>query len=294
MINRGNDRRAVFETAGSAKAFESTLDEACERHGWGLHGYVIMRNHYHLAIETPQPNLVEGMHWLQSTFATRFNRPRSERGHLFQGRYHALLVEDWAAMARVVNYLHLNPVRARILPTAQIAAFRWSSLARFLKRPRPRWLRAGDWLAQLGLEDTAYGWKNYVEVLQSLAADRVAQEQQGFGELSRGWAIGTAGWRKAIAKDHAHLALAPGVVAKEIRKLKEANWENHLHLILQKVRKTLADATADWKGADWKITAAVKLRLAGASHRWIAEKLSMGTANSVRSYVSKRASAKIQ
>jgi REP element-mobilizing transposase RayT len=101
VINRGNYRRDLFETPATAKAFEATLDEACELHGWKLHAYVVMRNHYHLALETPQPNLVAGMHWLQSTFATRFNRFRSERGHLFQGRYQSLLIEDWTALARV-------------------------------------------------------------------------------------------------------------------------------------------------------------------------------------------------
>ena len=85
VINRGNYRRDVFETADKAKAFEECLFEAAERMGWRLQEYALMRNHYHLAVETPQANLVEGMHWLQSTFATRFNRFRAERGHLFQG-----------------------------------------------------------------------------------------------------------------------------------------------------------------------------------------------------------------
>ena len=103
VINRGNYRRDIFSSRGAARAFSRLVGEACERHGWQLHAYVVMRNHYHLALETPQPNLVEGMHWLQSTFGTRFNRYRSERGHLFQGRYQALLVEDDAALVRLID-----------------------------------------------------------------------------------------------------------------------------------------------------------------------------------------------
>ena len=61
-------------------------------------GYVLMSNHYHLALETPEPNLVEGMRWLQSTFANRFNRFRGERGHVFQGRYNAILIEDYLGL----------------------------------------------------------------------------------------------------------------------------------------------------------------------------------------------------
>jgi len=89
VINRGNYRTALFQTAGARAAFEACLFEACAKSGWLLHAFVIMRTHFHLAIETPGGNLVSGMHWLQCTFATRFNRLRDERGHLFQGRYKA-------------------------------------------------------------------------------------------------------------------------------------------------------------------------------------------------------------
>jgi putative transposase len=69
VINRGNYRRDLFLSAAEAKAFLETVREARDLMGWRVHAYVLMRNHYHLAIETPEPNLVEGMHWLQSTWA---------------------------------------------------------------------------------------------------------------------------------------------------------------------------------------------------------------------------------
>ena len=80
LINRGNYRCDVFATDAAARAFLITIDETCRRFGWRVHAYVIMSNHYHLAVQTPQANLSEGMHWLQSTYATRFNRFRGERG----------------------------------------------------------------------------------------------------------------------------------------------------------------------------------------------------------------------
>ncbi len=98
IINRGNYRHDVFGTVGAADAFVTVLGEACGRYDWRVHAYVVMPNHYHLALETPAGNLVEGMHWLQGTFATRFNRFRSERGHLFQGRYHSPVLEDTAVL----------------------------------------------------------------------------------------------------------------------------------------------------------------------------------------------------
>lgn len=80
--------------------------------------FVVRRNHYHLALETPEPNLVEGMHWLQGTFATRLNRFHRQHGRVFQGRYKALLIEDASYLAYFTDCIHLNPVRAGIVPLA--------------------------------------------------------------------------------------------------------------------------------------------------------------------------------
>ncbi len=74
VINRGNLQHAVFATSGARRAFLSTLGEAAVQFGWRASAFVVMSNHYHLALETPEPNLVAGMHWLQSTFAIRLTR----------------------------------------------------------------------------------------------------------------------------------------------------------------------------------------------------------------------------
>src|SRR5690606_4317030 len=125
VINRGNYRADIFGTEGARAAFESCLFEACGKSGWVLHAYVIMRNHYHLALETPAGNLVAGMQWLQATYANRFNKLRNERGHLFQGRYKALLVEPDGALGQVCDYVHLNPVRAGVVPVERLDEFRY-------------------------------------------------------------------------------------------------------------------------------------------------------------------------
>ena len=163
-----------------------------------------MPNHYHIALETPVANLAEGMHWLQGTFATRFNRFRSERGHLFQGRYHAPLLENTGVLTRVVHYIHLNPVRNRLVPPADVAGFCASSLIRLVAGPRPSWLVADALLAALSLADGAAGWSSYVAYLIALADDEREQREQAFGSLSRGWAIGSLGWRRALAREHGH------------------------------------------------------------------------------------------
>ena len=105
VINRGNYRSDIFRTTGAKAAFEGCLFEACAKSGWILHAFVLMRNHFHLALETPEGNLVAGMQWLQATFANRFNQRRGERGHLFQGRYKALLVEEGGPLGQVGHYI---------------------------------------------------------------------------------------------------------------------------------------------------------------------------------------------
>jgi putative transposase len=83
IISRGNYRKALFEQGSTAASFEKTLFEACGKCGWVLHAYVVMSNHYHLALETPAGKLVDGMRWLQGTFGIRFNAFHKERGHVF-------------------------------------------------------------------------------------------------------------------------------------------------------------------------------------------------------------------
>ena len=97
VLNRGNYRQDLFSSEGAAQAFESTFFETADRFGWLVHAYVVMSNHYHLALETPRANLSAGMQYLQSVFANRFNRYRRERGHAVKGRYKALIIEPGIA-----------------------------------------------------------------------------------------------------------------------------------------------------------------------------------------------------
>ena len=293
VLNRGNYRRDLFSVGGEAFAFVKALEEAAEIYGWRVHAYAVMRNHYHLALSTPQPNLTEGMHWLQTTFATRFNRLHGERGHLFQGRYHSLLVEDDAALLRLVNYIHLNPVRAKIVEIDQLAAFRWNSLGRFVRRTGFPQMDAAPWMGAAGLSDDAEGWSAYQELLRQVAASPEEQERQGFAAMSCGWAIGTQGWRQAVARDHAHLAINPGLGAKEARALREATWEARLADLLREVGRTEDDMVNALCSAAWKVELAGRLRRdTGAAIAWLAGRLHLGSANSARVYLSRLAKAK--
>ena len=170
VLNRGNYRSNIFSNEGASRAFLVALHEVVARYGWRLHAYVLMSNHYHLALKTPQPNLVEGMHWLQGTFCNRFNRYRRQNGHVFQGRYKAILLEDKAALARVVDYIHLNPVRAGIASSVHVEEYPSGSLREFLKtKGRSAGLVCEDWLRErCGWRDTASGLRKYLQYLHEI------------------------------------------------------------------------------------------------------------------------------
>jgi putative transposase len=287
VINRGNYRSNVFTSEGAAQAFEKVMFEAVKRYGWKLQAYVVMRNHFHLAITTPTPNLVAGMQWLQSTYAARFNRFRGAQGHLFQGRYKAQVVEPGESLARVVNYIHLNPVRAKLVEPTQVAIFRWSSLRRFVKPEyrRPE-MEAASWLLTMGRADDPAGWADYIDWLVKLGANQPAQRREGLTELSRGWALGTQGWKQAMAQEYEHLALYPAMEKEQAKELLEVRCRQRLEKELAKRGKDLTDAAKEQKGVPWKIEIARILREDGlASNGWIARELNMGHPRAVSSYL---------
>ena len=293
VINRGNYRRDLFVTPGEGQAFLETLREAKDLMGWRVHAYVLMRNHYHIALETPEPNLVEGMHWLQSTWSTRFNRFRQERGHLFQGRYQALLVEDGAGLARVVDYIHLNPVRAKIVLPAQLAAYRWSSLAGIVKATG--WTDDRGWRGIDRFGPDAEGRKAYAAYLVEVGEDEASWERLGLKGLAEGWAIGTSGWRQALAKAHGHRSLSHGMAAAEVRELREGAWEAALSGALMRAGRAETELATKPRRAAWKLAVAQQVRNeTGAPIAWLARRMLLGTPATLRSYLCRARQAENQ
>ena len=202
ILNRGNYRQDLFNIVGSAEAFERVLFDACSRFGWQLFAYVIMSNHYHLCLKTEDANLVVGMQWLQSIFANRFNRFVDERGHVFQGRYQALLVEDGPSMLRVVNYIHLNPVRAGIVEISSLKQYAHSSFPKYFQKKRPACLEAKDWLYEAGdLKPTQSGFAAYYKSLAFVIESDPNRRSELHRELCRGWYVGTREGKKALLRD---------------------------------------------------------------------------------------------
>src|SRR3974390_3934623 len=156
VMNRGDRREDIFNDDEDRLLFLRTLSETCEKTGWQIHAWCLMRNHFHLVTETPRANLSEGMHWLLGVYTSRFNHRQKEFGHLFSGRYKAIPVDGSGNgyLKTVGDYVHLNPVRAGLLAAEQpLQTYRWSSYRQYLQAPsaRPAWLRVDRLLGEWGI-----------------------------------------------------------------------------------------------------------------------------------------------
>ena len=146
---RGNRRQATFVDATDYAWFLDALAVVLARRRWRCSAYCLMPNHYHLVIQTPEPDLSAGMQLLNGSYAQRFNRRHELDGHLFQGRFHSLLVESNWHLLELARYIVLNPVRAGLVRDA--GAWAWSSFRATAFGGRPSSLAETSWLlAQFG------------------------------------------------------------------------------------------------------------------------------------------------
>lgn len=272
----------MFDGKGAAAAFVRTLGEAATRFGWRIHAYVVMRNHFHLALQISEPNLSEGMKWLQGTWVLRTNRYGGLVGRPFQGRFKALLVEQGHRFAQVCHYIHLNPVRAGLVTFDTYAEFEYSSYSAFRRRRRPGWLDPTTVLDAAGLVDSPKGWGAYLIYLEILSNDSSAQIELKSTRLSRGWCLGTSAFRKMAVVDVAERLRSrtctrfDGVEPDGVQELKEAIWTERLSRFALAASIDLS-ALPRKKGASQKVLlAAAMKRVTSVSNAWLCSRLQMG------------------
>ena len=152
---RGNERKAIFRDDSDHFHFLELVGDLGERFGARVHAYALMDNHHHLLLETPEANLSRAMHWLNAGYCVWFNRRHQRDGHLLQGRFGAVIVQDDAGWQEVARYVHLNPVRVARLKLDKSA--RAASHAGLVSRPeaelvaeRLRTLREYRWSSYRG------------------------------------------------------------------------------------------------------------------------------------------------
>jgi len=290
VMNRSNHQEPIFRDDADRNTFLKTLGEACEKTGWRVHAYVLMGNHYHLLLETPEPNLVVGMKWLQSTYTQRFNSRHRVYGHLFQGRYKALnVVGDDDYFQVVSTYIHLNPVRAKLVRAqpGALKGFQWSSYPEYLARPakRPTWLVTERVLAAVGVgRDDSRGRRGYEvwiegRVLECSGKSRKALEEQWRG-IRRGWYLGDVQFKEQLLEQ---MAAEPSerqrdsVDGEAARAHDEHAAEAWLKRALKRLKLNARDLEKSPKGSPEKQVLAWWLRGNSTMSRdWIAKRLTMG------------------
>ena len=291
VMSRGNHSQKVFRTDGDCGMFLETLGEVCGRMGWKVHAYALMGNHDHLLLETPEPNLVEGMRWLQGTYTKRFNAEHREWGHLFQGRYKAIPVEVGSGyFPAVANYIHLNPVRRKGYDFGRegLEDYRWSSYPAYVgKAQKPDWLCVARVLDGLSLSDTVAGRRKYAEYMAARVeevrhAAKPWEADVTWRKIRRGWHVGGEGFRREML-DRVGRALDAGRRASyggdEVREHGEACAEKWI------AKGMAALGLADSDLAGMRMNSPEKYAMAwlarrhtGARPAWIKARLKMGTA----------------
>lgn len=296
VMDRGDRLEAIFQDDRDREIFLKTLGQMCERTGWRIHSYVLMGNHYHLLLETPEANLCAGMKWFQGTYTIRHNARHKLRGHLFQGRYKAVLVdgEDGTYFRTVSDYIHLNPVRAALIPEGDdLVNYLWSSFPALVGESDnpPSWLTAEWVLGEYSQSDTARGRREYREAMEGRARDERkgrAIEKGMLKQLRRGWCYGSEGFRQKILERSVTTSLRNYSRGGGGRFHDEWEALRLLEAGLKELKLSREDLVKLPKGSEFKIAiAAVIKRATIMSNRWIAEQLKMGVASRVSRYCGK-------
>ena len=146
---RGNERKAIFRADADREHFLAVLAQAVERYRLSLHAYVLMDNHYHLLLETQEANLSLALRHVNGVYTGFFNRTHERVGHLFQGRYKAIIVDKESYLLELSRYIHLNPVRTK--QGHPLARYSWSSYWDYIgRRQAPSWLTRDVVLGEVG------------------------------------------------------------------------------------------------------------------------------------------------
>lgn len=295
VMARGDGGKVVFQTDDDRLVFLKRLEETCGSCGWQVHAWVLMGNHFHLLLETPQPNLVAGMKWLLGVFSQGWNRARGRQGHVFQGRYKAVPVNgsdaDRHYFRIVADYIHLNPARAGLAGGrgGKLAGYRWSSLPCYAKGKGPQWLAMERVLKSFELAENGRGRRAYVDWLEARAANDSGNiDQTAQDALRRGWYLGEESFRDRLLD---LVDKAKGVkamkrrtsecVGRDYGKLDAERWIETCgpHLGLPTDSEALAKLR---KGDERKALLAAVLRSrTTVGFGWITKRLSMGHPGSV-------------
>jgi REP element-mobilizing transposase RayT len=194
VTSRGNERRPIFVDDRDREMFLHYLGRAVIRFKWSLAAYVLMTNHFHLVVQTPEPNLSRGMQWLNTAYVGWFNRRHERSGHLYGGRFKAFLIEKESYFQTVLRYVVLNPVRANIVLRPE--DYRWSSFrATAGLENAPPWLDKTTALATFAPEPSIAQ-----TLYQEFVEQTLVRKECLWDEVVNGIYLGAETWRWKMRK----------------------------------------------------------------------------------------------
>lgn len=178
ITSRGNEKKTIFKDDQDRNSFLDTIQQVNKRYNWICHAYCLMGNHYHLLIETSEGNLSIGMRQVNGLYTQRFNKRHRRVGHLFQGRYKAILIQKDSHLLEVARYIILNPIRAYI--TKQPDEWNWSSYPATAGMQTPHPCLTIQWILSQFSTNRSTAEKEYCEfVMEGMGKETIWKEAKG-------------------------------------------------------------------------------------------------------------------
>lgn len=197
VMHRGNAGADIFGSDRDREKFLEYICKAVERYEIKIHTYCLMTNHYHLLTETPHPNLSQAIKWINVSYAAYFNRKRRRCGHLFQGRFKAVLIDADEYLKHLSRYIHLNPVRARMVDLCR--DYPWSSYPVFGGYANATdWLDT-RWLLSLFGENQAKAKNRYRDFVESAQNEKIENPSR---DIVGGFILGNADFVEWIKQNY--------------------------------------------------------------------------------------------
>ena len=279
VYSRGNYRTDIFADPGAAGSFLTSMHESTLRSGWHLYTFAVMPNHFHMMLRTPRANLARGMHLMLSGFAIRFNGLRDERGHVFQGRYHAKKMPSTISAGRLFDYINLNPVRKGLMSVDDLARSELSAIRGLCKPALRGETRPGEALERfIGYPDKQEGWASYNAHLK-----KVCLEDPEATIFESTWTSGEIIDRRAQAKNPVGAGDPSVLNQAEMEALENRHTEATFAQLLADTGMTEADIAREHGVRAWKMSIAAQMfRLTTASLSWVVRKLNAGSVSHFR------------
>ena len=236
VMSRGNEGRHIFLDDNDRERFIFLLKEMIDRFQIEIHAWVLMTNHYHLLLQTKQANLSKSMQWFGITYTRYFNIRHKRRGHLFQGRFKSLLVENDRYMQQLSCYIHRNPLRSGIIK--RLADYRWSSYLRYAYGDdKHDWIVTEMILSQFSTKDKH---KAYREVVQEYSHEKNLHKE----DIRFGLVFGSKAFASSIKAK-----FKPDTPEPEIPTQKRSRQEFELESLLHKAEKMLGCDLKNYQAA---------------------------------------------